>query len=75
MADDRWLTWQAEQAGTNSAPSIGAVLALLAVVALVLLALLTGPQATASGGGAEAPASTVPACARHWPPTCQEPGH
>ena len=69
--DDHWTTWQAEQAGTNHAPSIGAVLALLTVVAVLLLALLGDPQATASGGGGQAPASTVPACARHWPPTCR----
>jgi hypothetical protein len=72
MADDHWTTWQAEQAGTNRDPSIGAVLALLAVVALVLLALLEFPQATASGGDGSTPTSTVPACARHWPPTCEQ---
>ena len=58
--DDHWLSWQAEQAGTNHAPSIGAV-----------LALLEFPAPTASGGDGQPPASTVPACARHWPPTCR----
>jgi hypothetical protein len=71
MPDDHWLSWQAEQAGTNHAPSIGAVLALLAVVAALLLALLMQPASSASGGAGEAPASTVPACARHFPPTCR----
>jgi hypothetical protein len=77
--DDHWLSWQAEQAGTNSAPSIAAVLALLAVVTLLLLALFQWPEATASGGELfpgnnvpSSPASTVPACARHWPPTCRD---
>ena len=69
--DDHWLSWQAEQAGTNHAPSIGAVLALLTVVTVLLLALLEFPATTASGGGDQAPASTVPACAQHWPPTCK----
>jgi hypothetical protein len=71
MADDHWLSWQAEQAGTNHAPSIAAVLALLAVVTVLLLALLEFPEPTASGGDGQAPASTVPACARHFPPTCK----
>jgi hypothetical protein len=73
---DHWLSWQAEQAGTNRDPSVGAVLLLLAVVALVLLALLGGPTATTDSGQVldvrQAPPSTVPACARHWPPTCQK---
>jgi len=69
--DDHWTTWQAEQAGTNHAPSIGAVLLLLAVVTVLLLALLEFPQTAASGGDARAPRSTVPACAQHWPPTCR----
>jgi hypothetical protein len=47
IADDRWTTWQAEQAGTNRGPSIGSVLLLLAVVAALLIAL-------ASAGGGQA---------------------
>jgi hypothetical protein len=47
VADDRWLSWQAEYAGTNRLPSIGATLALFALIAIVLLALLGGPTAIA----------------------------
>ena len=76
MADDRWTTWQAEMAGTNRDPSIGAVLALLTVVTLLLLALLRWPEATTDSGQVvhldQAPPSTVPACAQHWPPTCRD---
>jgi hypothetical protein len=66
--------WAQEMSPTYRGPTTAGTLALLAVVALVLLALLSGPQATADGAGGKAPASTVPACARHWPPTCQQPG-
>jgi hypothetical protein len=47
---DRWSSWQAEQAGTNRAPSAGAALALFAAVALVLLTLLAAPWATTDSG-------------------------
>jgi hypothetical protein len=46
MAEDRWLRWQAEMAGTADGPSIGTVLVTLAVGAALLLALLGGPAAT-----------------------------
>jgi hypothetical protein len=70
---DHLPQWAQEMSPTYRGPTTAGTLALLAVVALVLLALLSGPQATADGGSSQAPASTVPACARHWPPTCQEP--
>jgi len=66
MPDDHWLSWQAEQAGTNHAPSIGAVLALLTVVTVLLLALLSPSTGTAPSRPA-----TPPPCAQHWPPTCE----
>jgi hypothetical protein len=75
MADDRWTTWQAEQAGTSSGPSAGAALALFAVVALVLLALVWSPAfATNSGraGQSVTKVTTPPPCAQHFPPTCKE---
>ena len=75
MADDRWTTWQAEMAGTSPLPGVVQVLALFAAVALVLISLLGGATATAEGGRVvdhrDAPASTVPACAQHFPPTSE----
>ena len=72
MADDRYLIWQAEQAGTSSGPSAGAALALFAAVALVLLALAWSPLATADSGQASTRPTRPPVCARHFPPTCEE---
>ena len=50
MADDRYLRWQAEQAGTHSGPTVAQALAMFAAIALVLLALAWSPLATAQGG-------------------------
>jgi hypothetical protein len=68
MPDDRWSSWQAEQAGTNHGPSIGSTLLLFAVVALVLLALLATPPTAAERGGRQV---APPPCAQHFPPTCE----
>jgi len=68
--------WAQEMSPTYRGPTTFGTLVLLAVVALVLLALFRWPAATTVGGtlaGEVKPTSTVPACARHWPPTCQEP--
>ena len=47
MAADRWSSWQAEMAGTNRLPSVGAVFILFAIITVVLLTLLGGPRAYA----------------------------
>ena len=51
--DDRWTTWQAEQAGTNRLPGIFSVFLVLGLLAALALALVAGPTATAQGGGWE----------------------
>jgi hypothetical protein len=51
MADDRWTSWQAEQAGTNRLPGIWSVFLVLGLLAALALALAAGPTATAQGGG------------------------
>jgi hypothetical protein len=50
MADDRWLQWQAEAAGTNKLPGIFSVFLVLGLLAALALALASGPTATAQGG-------------------------
>jgi hypothetical protein len=60
MAEDRWLSWQAEQAGTSASPSIGSTLWLFAIAAVLLLALLGSAGATTAGGGR---GGEQPACA------------
>jgi hypothetical protein len=61
MADDRWLRWQAEMAGTADSPNIGTVLVTLAAGAALLLALLGGPAATSAEDPATGPRHG-PAC-------------
>ena len=61
MAEDRWLRWQAEMAGTADGPSIGTVLTTLAAGAALLLALLGGPAATSAEEPAAGPRHG-PAC-------------
>jgi hypothetical protein len=61
MARDRWATWQAEAAGTNTEPAMRHVLAL--AVATVLLATVLGAGSDSSPARTvERPAST-PVCA------------
>ena len=72
MADDRYLRWQAEQAGTSRGPSAGAALALFAIIALVLLALIWSPAFATDSGSTPTRPTTPPACAQHFPPTCKE---
>ena len=50
MADDRWLQWQQEYAGTNKLPGIFTVFLVLGLLAALALALAAGPTATAQGG-------------------------
>jgi len=72
MPHDRYSTWQAEQAGTNSGPTIGQALALFAAIALVLLALIWSPAFATDSGAQPTRPTKPPACAQHFPPTCQE---
>ena len=50
MADDRWLQWQQEYAGTNRLPGIWSVFLVLGLLAALALALAAGPTATAQSG-------------------------
>ena len=50
MADDRWMQWQAEAAGTNKLPGIFSVFLVLGLLAALALALVAGPTATAQSG-------------------------
>jgi hypothetical protein len=61
MADDRWLRWQAEMAGTADGPSIGTVLTMFAAGAALLLTLLSGPADTSTEESATGP-RRGPAC-------------
>jgi hypothetical protein len=74
MAEDRWLRWQAEQAGTARGPSVGQLLASLAMVAALLLALAGRPALTAEGGPERRPPTL---CQEHagrpgWDAICAE---
>jgi hypothetical protein len=51
-------------------PTGSGVLMLAVFVALVVLALQLAPAT--DGGGQPTRPTTPPACARHWPPTCDE---
>ena len=73
MADDRWTTWQAEQAGTNRLPGIFSVFLVLGLLAALALALAAGPTATAQGGERKPPTL----CAEHkgrpgWDYVCDQ---
>jgi hypothetical protein len=65
--------WAREMSPHHRGPTGAGVLGLAVVVVLVVLAL-QAMAATDSGGQATRP-TTPPACARHWPPTCQEANH
>jgi hypothetical protein len=49
VADDRWLSWQAEYAGTNRLPPISLVFLVFTVVTLVLISWLGGYDRLAEG--------------------------
>ena len=74
---DHLPQWAQEMSPSYRGPTTAGTLLLLAVVTVVLLALLGWPQATTDSDQVspmgDTPASTVPACARHWPPTCERP--
>ena len=72
--DDRWTTWQAEQAGTHKLPGIWSAFLLFGLLAALALALVAGPTATAdSDDRRQAPTF----CAEHrgdpaWDAICAE---
>jgi hypothetical protein len=59
MAEDRWLRWQAEAAGTSPLPSIGSVLLAGLLAWLLAFTLAAQPQPTAS---APTRAAETPVC-------------
>jgi len=61
MSNDRWATWQAERAGTNTAPAMRHVFA-LAVAVVVLALILAAGQHQASTPATVRPVDT-PVCA------------
>ena len=70
MATSPVPLWAQEMSPHHHGPTGAGVLALAVVVVLVVLLLQAFPT-TDSGGQATRP-TTPPACARHWPPTCEE---
>ena len=71
MATSPVPLWAQEMSPLHHGPTGAGVLALAVVVVLVVLLLQAVPT-TDSGGQATRP-TTPPPCARHWPPTCEEP--
>jgi hypothetical protein len=73
MATSPVLQWAREMSPHHHGPTAAGVLRLALLVVLVVVVLQLLP-ATDSGGQAPRP-TTPPACAQHWPPTCQEGKH
>ena len=69
MATSPVPLWAREMSPDHRGPTGAGVLA-LAVVVLVLL--LLGPQLATDRGQGRSQVTTLPPCARQWPPTCQE---
>ena len=72
MADDRWLSWQAEYAGTNWMPPVSLVFLVFALVTVLLLSALGGPDAVAEPANRGKPPTL---CAEHagrpgWAAVC-----
>jgi hypothetical protein len=75
MPDDRWTTWQAEQAGTNKLPGILTMFLVLGLLAALALALVAGPTTATAQGGDRRQAPTF--CEEHrgqpaWDRICEE---
>jgi hypothetical protein len=49
VADDHWMQWQAEQAGTNRLPPIGLVFLVFGALALWLISALGGYDRLSEG--------------------------
>ena len=70
MATSPVPQWAREMSPHHRGPTGAGVLSLAVVVVLVVLLLQAIP--TTDSGGQPTRPTTPPACARHWPPTCQE---
>jgi hypothetical protein len=70
MATSPVPLWAQEMSPHHRGPTGAGVLRLAVLVVLVVLLLQAWP-ATDSGSQATRPIRP-PACAQHWPPTCQE---
>lgn len=68
MSAPRYPYWITEQSATYRGLTSGGMLSLAVVVVLVVLLLSAVP--TAQSGAQPTRPTTPPACARHWPPTC-----
>jgi hypothetical protein len=73
MATSPVPQWAREMSPHHRGPTGAGVLSLAVVVVLVVLLLQAIPT-THSVGQPSRPTSP-PACARHWPPTCEEAKH
>ena len=70
MATSPVPQWAREMSPHHRGPTGAGVLALAVVVVLVVLILQAIP--TTDSGDRPTRPTTPPACAQHWPPTCQE---
>jgi hypothetical protein len=70
MATSPVPLWAQEMSPHHHGPTGAGVLFLAVVVVLVVVLLQAFP--TTDGGGQVTRPTLPPACARHWPPTCQE---
>jgi hypothetical protein len=76
MPDDRWTTWQAEQAGTSRRPSVAGVFFRLALILALLIA--GGAYGPAKAYADRQSAKTPTLCDQHhgrpgWDAVCQTP--
>jgi hypothetical protein len=71
MATSPIPTWAQEMSPHHRGPTGAGVLRLVLIVVLVVL-VLQAAATTDSGGQATRP-TVPPPCARHWPPSCEEP--
>jgi hypothetical protein len=62
-------SWAQEMGPGYQGPTVAGTLGLLAVVTVLLLALLGWPTTDAAGSSSTR-TTEPPACAQHWPPTC-----
>jgi hypothetical protein len=72
--DDRWTSWQAEQAATHRLPTIWSVFLLFGLLAALALALVAGPTVATADSGSRRQGSL---CAEHrgqpaWDAICRE---
>jgi hypothetical protein len=70
MATSPVPQWAQEMSPYHHGPTGAGVLSLAVVVVLVVVLLQAFP--TTDSGGQPTRPTTPPACARHWPPSCEE---